>query len=306
MSKETENKDNFLPSDDDEFERELFRKQQMQSSRNNEYLKQQKELEKQREKQRQRQLQKEKVELMKLKSGVIDESEVIKEEREVKRILTPKEKIANIWYHFKIPIIVIIVMAIAVGYIIYDSATREKPDIYILSTCNNGMDYRKSEVEAYFEKFCPDLNGDGEVHVQMIDAPIDENTDYQVVMSNQAKVLTQLQSVDTIIVLTADDNYNLSAILDENGNYAENSYVFADCLDDLREKFPNDDMFDEKGMKFTGDKLKEALGWEAMPENIVLSLRKPVKPLYGKLEKMEENYDIALEIVKKIKEDISD
>ncbi|NLZ46162.1 MAG: hypothetical protein GX896_05670 [Clostridiales bacterium] len=304
MSKDRENKDNIISSDDEAFEREIFKQEQIKSGNDKEYIKQQKEIEKQKEKERTRQLQREHVELMKLKAGTIEESEVIKEERDEKRVLSRKEKIANFWYHFKIPTIVVVFMLIAVGYITYDTLTREKPDMYILSTCNNGIDYRKEEIEAYFEQYCPDLNGDGEIHVQLIDAPISSDTDSQVLMANQAKVLTQLQSVETIIVLTSDDNYNLQPILDENGNYEQESYVFAGCLDDLREKFPNDGKFDEKGLKFSGEKLEKVLEWQEMPDNIILSLRAPIKPLYGSVEDMQENYDIALEIVEKIREDL--
>lgn len=298
-----DDRNKFVPEDDESYERRIYEEQKAAQLRSEEYEKQKLQRERELEKKRQEQLRQEKLELMKLKSGVIEDSEIIKEEHEEKRELTGKEKIANFWYHFKIPVIIGTVMLAAVIYIVYDTVSREKPDIYVLSTCNNGLEYRTEQLEDYLERFCPDLNGDGKVKVQIISAP--ESQDYQIQTSNQAKIITQLQSSDTIIVLTSDDVYDLKSKVDENGNYTEDSYVFADCFKDLREDFPNNEKIDEKGYRLNGKSVSEALEWEDMPDNIILSLRGPTSTLYGKYDEMVENYEVAMEILKKIMEDNS-
>lgn len=297
-------KDNkgLVNQEDDEYERRIYLEEIAENSE--EHKKELQKLEKQREAERAKRIQQEKLELMKLKSGVIEESEIIKEEHEAPAQLTASQKVGNFWYHYKIPLIVGTLMLAAVIYIIYDTVTRVKPDVYVLSTCDNGLEFRTEQLEKYFEKFCPDVNGDGKIKVQVISAP--ESEDFQISNSNQAKIITQLQMDKTIIVLTCDDVFDLKAKKDENGNYAENSYVFAECFDDLTEDFPGDEKVIEKGYKFYGEALESALEWDNMPKNIVLSLRKPVKPLTGKLEVMKENYSIAFEMLEKIMEENSE
>lgn len=298
-------KNKFVPEDDDAYERRLYEERKAREQLNAEDSeKARRALERKREEERRKQLEKDRIELMKLKSGVIEESETIKEEEKVERVLTTKEKIANFFYHYKIPVIVCSIMAVALGYIIYDTVSRDKPDLYVLSTCNNGLDYRTEELQDYFEQFCPDLNGDGTVYVQVITAP--DTDDYQMKNTNQTKIMAQLQMDQTIIVLTCDDNYNLKAEIDDNGHYAEGTYMFADVLADLTTVFPENESVDVKGYHLDGESFKEALDWEEMPDNIIMSLRAPVKPLHGDLETMEENFEIALDLMKKVMEDNGD
>lgn len=298
-------KKNFVPEDDEAYERRLYEEQKAYAMRNSEeYQKAQREAEKKREEERRKQLAQDRIELMKLKSGVIEESETIKEEEKVVRVLTPKEKISNFFYHYKIPLIFATAMVLALGFIIYDAVTRTRPDMYVLSTCNNGLELRTEELQDYFEQFCEDLNGDGEVYVQVITAPLSD--DYQTNETNQAKILTQLQMDKTIIVLTCDGNYNLESQVDENGLYTSENYVFADVFDDLTKQFPDNDSVDRKGYHFYGESLKDALKWEEMPDNIIFSMRAPVRPMSGSYEDMKENYDIAKGVLEKIMADNGD
>ena len=88
------NRNNFVPEDDEAYERRLYEEQKAYAMRNTEeYKKAQRDAERKREEERRKQLAQDRVELMKLKSGVIEESETIKEEEKVERVLTTKEKI---------------------------------------------------------------------------------------------------------------------------------------------------------------------------------------------------------------------
>ena len=174
----------------------------------------------------------------------------------------------------------------------------------MLSTCNNGLEYRTDELQDYFERFCVDLNGDGKVYVQVITAPT--SNDFQTNEANQAKILTQLQMDKTIIILTSDGNYNLTSKRDENGLYTEDNEVFADIFDDLTKQYPDNESVDVKGYHFDGEGLKEALNWDEMPDNIIFSMRKPVKALGGSYKKMEKNYQVAKDILEQIMRDNGD
>ena len=300
MSDENKRENNEY-EDDDAYERRIYEEQK---AKKEQLELERKKRERERDRQREEQIRKEKLELMKLKSGVIEESEIIKEEHEEKPELTFRQKISNFWYHFKILVIVSVFALAAVGYIVYDTLSREKPDVYVLCTCNNGIDFKLDKLEEYFERFCPDVNGDGKIHVQIISAPASD--DFQINNTNQAKVMTQLQTVDTIFVLSNDGRYDLTQDVDEFGHLTEESYIFAGCFKNLTLDFPDNDSVDVKGYHFDGDKIKDALEWEDMSDDMILSLRWPKETLYGDIEDMEKNYDIAFEMLKEIMKDNGD
>ncbi len=298
-----EDKD-FLPLDDEEFEKKIYEKEKEKQQLYEERAKQQKALAKKREEERRKQLELDRIELAKLRNGVIEESETLKEEEKVEKVLTKKEKISNFFYHYKVPVIVCVVVAVVVGYLIYDTVTRVKPDITIVSTCNNGLEFRTDELADYFEQFCPDLNGDGEVKVQVLNCP--DTSDYQMQNTYNTQILAQLQMDSTVIFLTSDENYNLKGEVDENGHYTDDVYMFADVFEDLTTVYPNNDSVDAKGYHLDGEAFGEFLGWNDMPDNIILSLRAPVKPLYGDKEELQKNFDICKEILDKIMKDNGD
>lgn len=297
-------KKDFVPNEDDEYERKIYQQEKMKKLDEEKRQKALKDLEKQREEERRKQLARDRIELAKLKNGVIEESETIREEEKVERILTPKEKVANFFYHYKLPIIICTLTALALGYIIYDMLSRVKPDITIISTCNNGLEFRTKELANYFEQFCPDLNNDGKVKVQVISCPDTDN--YQMRNTYNTQIMAQLQMDQTIIILTSDDFYDLEGEIDEEGHYVEGVYMFADVFANLELFYPDNESVDKKGYHLDGEKVAEALDWKDMPDNIVLSLRAPVKPLHGELEEMEKNFKINKKILEGIMTDNGD
>ena len=167
----------LIPEDDYDYERKRFEDEEKAYERYQKELIEYNERQEQERKDYEKQLDSEKIELVKLKSGVIDESEIIKEEAPEVIKLSKMEWLKNFWWHNKIIIILIIFAIAVVSYITYDSLTRVKPDIKVMMTVNNGLVNRTQEVADYFERFCPDINGDGEVNVQILSAPLTENTD---------------------------------------------------------------------------------------------------------------------------------
>ena len=106
-------------ADDAEYERTLAQQRREAEERERQVLEQaeaeRRERERQEEKERERRLAQERIELMKLKSGVIDESESsIKEEHDQIRELHGFEKVQNFFYHNKVWIIfTIFIIAVA-------------------------------------------------------------------------------------------------------------------------------------------------------------------------------------------------
>ena len=92
---------NLIPEDDYEYEKMLAQKAKEEREKAETEKIAAKERQKQEEKQREKRIQAEKIELMKLKNGVIEQSETIKEEHDQIRELHGVEKVTNIWYHYK-------------------------------------------------------------------------------------------------------------------------------------------------------------------------------------------------------------
>lgn len=286
----------FIPEDDFEYERKRFEDDEKAYERYQEELFEYNERMEQERRDYERQLDNEKIELVKLKSGVIDESDIIKEEVPEVIRLSKKEWLKNFWWHNKI-IIVLIVFAVAVvSYITYDSLSRVKPDIKIIMTVNNGLVNRTEEVADYFKRFCPDINGDGEVNVQILSAPLTEDTDdYVQIQKYQEIYLANMQTGEIIFILTDDKT--------DTDIYSENERD--NLLSDVSSEFADNEFVTNKGLSLKGDYIEDVFKYHTnYPQDIYLGMRAPVKTLKDSKKDMQKNYDEAYKIFKAMAEDI--
>lgn len=287
---------NLIPEDDFDYERKRFEDEEKTYERYQKELEEYNERKEQERKDYEKQLDNEKIELVKLKNGVIDESDIIKEEAPEVIKLSKKEWLKNFWWHNKI-IIILVVFAIAVvSYITYDSLSRVKPDIKVMMTVNNGLVNRTEEVADYFERFCPDINGDGEVNVQILSAPLTEDTnDYVQIQKYQEVYLANMQTGEIIFILT-DDKTDADIYSD---NESDN------LLSDVSPDFADNEFVTNKGLSLKGDYIEDVFKYHTnYPQDIYLGMRAPIKTLKDSKDDMQKNYDKAYEIFKYMAEDI--
>lgn len=284
-----------VSGDDYEYEKKIAEEEQnKRRAEEDEYkasLEKQKKLERRQREERDRRIAQERIELMKLKNGVISESETIKEEHQQVRQLHGMEKLSNFWYHNKIWILFSVFIIAVVGYITYDTLTREKPDITVMMIADNGLQLRTDELEAFFEKYTDDLNGDGEIHVSVLSLPLNSGTADTMQQGYQSKFLAQLQSSECIMVIT-----------DSNTNPDFQEIMKSDLSDD----FPRNPYIDEDGLSLNFKFLAEELKFEYMPNDVHLCLRIPIKTVSDSLEEMQESYDINFKIFSRIVEDLTE
>ena len=286
----------LIPEDDFDYERKRFEDEEKAYERYQKELAEYNERKEQERKDYKKQLDNEKIELVKLKSGVIDESDIIKEEAPEVIKLSKKEWLKNFWWHNKI-IIILVVFAIAVvSYITYDSLSRVKPDIKVMMTVNNGLVNRTEEVADYFERFCPDINGDGEVNVQILSAPLTEDTDdYVQIQKYQEVYLANMQMGEIIFILT-DDKTDADIYSD---NESDN------LLSDVSSDFADNEFVTSKGLSLKGDYIEDVFKYHTnYPQDIYLGMRAPIKTLKDSKDDMKKNYNKAYEIFKSMAEDI--
>lgn len=221
-----------------------------------------------------------KIELMKLKQGVIDESDIVKEEKAQEYKLSFKEWISNVWYRNKWLIIFAVAMVFAFSYIVYDQVTTTKPDVTVLVLSPDySLYYRTQELETFLDDYCDDLNGDGEVYVQVYNISTDYS-DPNTVTANQAQLMSQLQSGENIIL-----------IADAKTDFA---------MHDFTEEYAGNERFDELGMRLNCQLVRDALKWEAMNDNVYIGMREPTKLLATSEEDMQENFDAVKEMFDRI------
>lgn len=290
------NEKSLIPDDDFDYEQKRFEDEKNAQERYQKELLEYNERMEQQRKDYEKQLENEKIELVKLKTGVIDESDIIKEEVSAPIKLSKGEWIKNFWWHHKFIIMGIILAVAVVSYITYDTVSRVKPDIKIIMTVNNGLVNRTEEVADYFEKFCPDINGDGEVNVQVLSVPLPDNTDdYVQIQQYQEVYLANMQTGEVIFILTDDKT--------DTDIYSENDSD--NLLADVSSDFKDNEFVTNKGLSLKGDYIEDVFKYHTnYPQNIYLGMREPVKTLKDSKEDMQENYDVSYEIFKALAEDI--
>lgn len=236
-------------------------------------------------------LRREKIELMKHKQGIADtepKEDEAEEDSEPAPKMSFKKKLENFWYHYKIQTIVAVTVTVLFGYMIYDLVTRIEPDITVVAVVDNGLSHRVDGLEAYFEHYCEDLNGDGEVYVQVVLVPMDANSTNTDAQNYATKLYSTLSNAETVMV-----------IADPASEFSVEQVLFQD----LTERYEGNEYVTERGIKLTNDRLREALNWTQMPEDMVLMLREPVRTLSSSREEMEESCETALEMLDKMLED---
>ncbi len=279
------NEKRVLPQEDAEFERELYERQKREIEERARLDAEREKAQEKAKKEYEKTLNDRKIELMKLKQGVIETSDVIKEEEKAETKLSFVETIENIWYRSKWLIIFIAFMLVAVGYITYDSVFKTKPDMTVLVLSqNDALYYRSEEVRSFLESYCDDLNGDGEVYVLVYNISTDYS-DPNTVTSNQAQLMSQLQTGENVILIADGDN------------------DFE--LHDFRGDYPDSERFTERGMLLNCALTREKLKWQAMPDTLYIGMREPAKLLSTSKEDMQENFDEALPMFERIVEAIT-
>ncbi len=177
------------------------------------------------------QLRQERLELLRLKQGVIDESETIHEEKEAPKKYTIWQKISNFFYHNKWWMGMAAFFVFVGGYLTYQTLTTVHPDMIVLLLVHD--DYFNAacsdNICALFEQYIGDENGDGRVDVDVYYIPASEATaERSGYTGDSTKLFAEFQTGEAVLVISdagADafivpDN-NLLDLEDSLGQYAQ-------------------------------------------------------------------------------------
>ncbi|WP_297961646.1 hypothetical protein [uncultured Ruminococcus sp.] len=254
------------------------------------------EKEKQKREAYEKKLQDEKIELMRLKQGLVEEEQSeIHEEKEEEIKLSFWKKIGNFFYHSKWWL-GLAVFFIALGsYLVYDLVTKPRPDMVILMLCDNDSVGNSVYLEEYFTGLGEDSNGNGKVLVSVYYIPYSDD-DYQNYIKGVTNKLTNfLNNADSVILigdkkvseelLTGDDIFvDISSIYPDNPHIRDR-YFF--CLKDT-------DFAEKIGVHSS-----------EIPDDMYIALRKPRNLLHSSKEDMQETYDKDFPSFERIIDDLS-
>lgn len=267
--------------------KELREKQEME-------MRQQAEL-RQRQKQQEydKKIREERIELMRLKQGVIEESETIHEEQPQEIKLSLWKKIVNFFYHNKWWLFLAIFFVSLAGYLAYTYIVRPNPDMIVLVLCDNDTIGNSAELEDYFETFAEDFNENGEIKVSTYYIPYSDSDYQNYQLGNDTKLTTEMQSADAVIVIGGG---NINEVID-----SENTLV------DLSEIYPDNVQVRSYGFFLKNTDFYERIGIdkEDVTGDLYIGIRKPCNLLYSDEEEMQEIYDRDFVILDKVIEDLS-
>ena len=154
--------------------------------------------------------------LKKMQSGELDAGP---KPSEVATPLTFGEKLKNIWYHDKLAIVVIGILIISIALLVTQCATKTQYDTtVVVFTYEITGDPNCVKMGEYLKPYCTDINGDGEVNINVVNCSInakDENTEYN--YTNRSKVQSLLATdASALLFITDDDSYEyLMSLSDE-------------------------------------------------------------------------------------------
>ena len=165
---------------------------------------------------------------------------------------TFSEKFSNFWYHFKFQTILVLIICVLLSIVTVQCATREKFDFSVLYfTYTPTIDTQLDSVEEYFEKYATDIDGNGEVNIQVVNCSVsDSNRD-----AGRNTMFAKVQSV-----LVAEHSTVLFVIDDKAKQYFDDAFDYS--------------VFVEEPIKL-GDEFYKQVADEKLPlpKDLMLGLR---------------------------------
>lgn len=237
-------------------------------------------------------IQQERIELMRLKQGIITESDTIREEPKQTEKLSFWKKIGNFFYHSKWWLGVTVIIGGIFVFLFVDYVTRVRPDmIVMLLTDDTEMQNHSQQLEEYLEQFTEDVNGDGKVQVDIYAIPIGDRineTDFY--NGNATKLSAEFQMGESVMVIT---------------DAKANEFIMADeTLMDLSETYPGHENIRGNGYYLRHTDFATKIDYPGnVDRDLSIGLRKPIKTSDSK-EKMQETYDVAEQVFLRIMEDL--
>ena len=143
-----------------------------------------------------------------------------------------RKKIDNFWYYYKIHVLVVVFILFVASVFIKDIVTKVDYDYSVAFVTEEMMTNEEiSSIQSVFEREAEDLNGDGEIHVEVQNytIPQGDSADPLLVAAGQTKLTVDIQEGTSMIFFLSPgcyESYKDSGVLPAD----ESEYIkFSDC-----------------------------------------------------------------------------
>lgn len=117
-----------------------------------------------------------------------------------------RKKLDNFWYYYKFHVIGGIFILFCIGLFIHDMVSKTEYDYSIAFMGTYPLiEEDKQMLQEWFEANGEDLNGDGEVHVDIADYFLNEESNPQLIMANQTRIMADAQEDISMIFFLNQD-----------------------------------------------------------------------------------------------------
>ncbi len=242
---------------------------------------------------RAKRLEEERLELIRLKQGIIEESDTIKEETEEKIKMTIWQKIVSFFYLNKWWLTIAVIFGTIAGILLHSLLTRPNPDVVLLIIGENYILSEESQLEEYVESKIDDINGNGKIEAAVYYIPYtgDDKRDYA--SSATTRLSAELQSDNAAIII----GNKLAADMLSDG-------VFVD----LSEIYPDNELVKGDKLMLKDSAFAEKIGVDesVITDEWFIAIREPHKLMHTSEEKMQELYEKDFPVFDAIVKDISE
>jgi len=206
-------------------------------------------------------------ELLKLKQGLIEESDIIKKEPPQKIKLHGKKKIENFFYHYKTTLLITLFFTFLIGFFVVETVTKKKSDLDFMVVASSADAVILStaydeEIQRSVESFCSDFDGNGYVYAQLYNIDLFNESDPNMLIAAQTRLFSEIQTGTTRLIMGNRDAFeriigteykieevffNLNEIFPGNTNISEDVFYKVKGSALLREadidRYCPDDMY---------------------------------------------------------------
>lgn len=194
---------------------------------------------------------------------------------------TAKEKTQNFWFHNKWQTIGVIFLVITLTILIAQCASKPKYDLEIVYfTYSPVLDAQLEGATEYFEKISPDVNGDGEVKVSLVNCSM---SDKQVDIQYRNTMYTKIQAL-----LIADEKAMLFITDGKSDAYFDNISSDVEIFEKTVEL--GEDFYKESASKEYGE----------LPQGLKISCRVLSDSMMADSKDAKNSHKAAMDILEKI------
>lgn len=211
----------------------------------------------------------ERVELLKMKQGIIEESEMIPESGYAQ----PQEqgvwsKISSFIYSNKIFVVLGVLFAAIAVVLVVQLIMRQKDDVRVLMVAfdpDSKMYLYTDKIQDALEMYCPDFDGNGKVTVTVTFIDLTSRGISSQYSDNEAlKLNLELEVGEPQLIITDEDILEWVKYDDK-----DNAEAMRDFFLEQTDKRPEDELYYGCGIRANSTELPDDAGWSGCPDNVV-------------------------------------